>query len=354
MWTLWTVREMNIVKGVGVKLNIDRLNRLNTLQLSEGATNIQWCNPKIPQQQDRRQSAGLNTSIFLNEQFLSLIPVRKGRAKRGRRLSIAGLMSGAILSAVFLSSLNTRAIAQSESTSEWASELTHYLTQTTPAERPSTPPPSSPGNRPLLQSGDVGPDVTEVQAMLRLMGFYSGAVNGQFEESTTIAVSRFQQAAGLIVDGIVGPSTWSRLLPSPASENSPSSPETAPETTSATESTPTPQPTSPSESTATVPSNPSPSSTPSTPASTPSSSDQETSSSAPAQSAVSLPVLRRGMRGPAVMALQERLRAIGVFSGAVDGVFGPQTEEAVLAAQRRFDLSTDGVVGPSTWSALLR
>ncbi|MBD2020394.1 peptidoglycan-binding protein, partial [Leptolyngbya sp. FACHB-36] len=48
------------------------------------------------------------------------------------------------------------------------------------------------------------------------------------------------------------------------------------------------------------------------------------------------------------------LRTIGVFEGAIDGVFGAETQTAVRAAQRRFGLEADGVVGPSTWSALLR
>ncbi|NJL37440.1 MAG: peptidoglycan-binding protein [Leptolyngbyaceae cyanobacterium SM1_4_3] len=60
------------------------------------------------------------------------------------------------------------------------------------------------------------------------------------------------------------------------------------------------------------------------------------------------------MRGPAVARLQERLRATGFFSGAIDGVFGTETQNAVRAAQRNFDLEPDGVVGPATWGALLR
>jgi peptidoglycan hydrolase-like protein with peptidoglycan-binding domain len=60
------------------------------------------------------------------------------------------------------------------------------------------------------------------------------------------------------------------------------------------------------------------------------------------------------MRGSAVEGLQERLKAIGFFSGAIDGVFGTETQAAVQAAQRNFGLEPDGVVGPATWLALLR
>jgi len=60
------------------------------------------------------------------------------------------------------------------------------------------------------------------------------------------------------------------------------------------------------------------------------------------------------MRGPAIINLQERLRAIGVLKGVVDGVFGPATETAVKAVQRNSSLNPDGIVGPATWNALLR
>jgi peptidoglycan hydrolase-like protein with peptidoglycan-binding domain len=60
------------------------------------------------------------------------------------------------------------------------------------------------------------------------------------------------------------------------------------------------------------------------------------------------------MKGSAVNALQERLRSVGVFRGAIDGVFGQETQNAVKAAQRKFNLEPDGVVGPATWNALLR
>jgi peptidoglycan hydrolase-like protein with peptidoglycan-binding domain len=60
------------------------------------------------------------------------------------------------------------------------------------------------------------------------------------------------------------------------------------------------------------------------------------------------------MRGPAVIGLQNRLRSIGVLKSGADGVFGPETQEAVRAAQRKFKLEADGVVGPATWRELLQ
>ena len=39
---------------------------------------------------------------------------------------------------------------------------------------------------------------------------------------------------------------------------------------------------------------------------------------------------------------------------SVDGIFGVQTENALIAFQRIFNLDPDGVVGPATWYALVR
>lgn len=60
-------------------------------------------------------------------------------------------------------------------------------------------------------------------------------------------------------------------------------------------------------------------------------------------------VLKRGMRGPAVHKLQERLKALGFYGGALDGDFGPGTFNAVKALQEARGLvPADGVVGPAT------
>ncbi len=63
------------------------------------------------------------------------------------------------------------------------------------------------------------------------------------------------------------------------------------------------------------------------------------------------PTLRRGMSGPDVRYMQERLVAHGYFV-TTDGVFGPGTETQVKAFQSSRGLGADGVVGPMTWQAL--
>ncbi|MFM7424648.1 MAG: peptidoglycan-binding domain-containing protein [Elainella sp.] len=262
-------------------------------------------------------------------------------------------------------------------------------------ESPAAPAPAAPGSpssvptatsRPTLSLGSQGTAVAELQSLLKLLGFYNGVVDGQYQASTAEAVSAFQQAVSLQPDGIVGSETWSRLLPapppiqqatapssgapSPVTPNpgtpnpvtpspvtpSPTAPGSRPSfpvpTASPAPVTPapaTPAPVTPAPTTPTPPPAPAPAPSPApSPAPTPSYTP-----ATPAPAAEN-PVLRVGSTGDAVTRLQERLQALGVFSGAIDGAFGAETEAAVLEAQRQFGLEPDGVVGPATWEALLR
>jgi peptidoglycan hydrolase-like protein with peptidoglycan-binding domain len=191
-------------------------------------------------------------------------------------------------------------------------------------------------NRAILKLGSQGAEVSELQAALKLLGYFSGTVDGVYGQSTAIAVSRFQQAAGLQADGITGSATWNRLfpsspsvqIPSPTSSNTPASSFPVP---SSIQTTASGLNNFPSTSATNVPTAASPQST-----------------------AVALPILRRGMRGPAVAQLQERLKSLGFLQGSVDGVFGATTHAAVQAAQQSFRVQPDGIVGAATWSALLR
>ena len=60
-----------------------------------------------------------------------------------------------------------------------------------------------------------------------------------------------------------------------------------------------------------------------------------------------------GMSGTDVRRLQERLTQLKYFPGAINGVFGSDTLEAVWAFQEVQGLSTDGAVGPHTERALV-
>ncbi len=59
-----------------------------------------------------------------------------------------------------------------------------------------------------------------------------------------------------------------------------------------------------------------------------------------------------GSRGDEVYKIQQRLLSWGYYSGAVDGVYGWRTAEAVKRFQAKHGLTADGVAGPATLSKL--
>jgi hypothetical protein len=60
----------------------------------------------------------------------------------------------------------------------------------------------------MLRLGSVGEEVRRLQARLKELGFYKGAIDGVFGGATESAVKRFQKANALKVDGIVVPKTY--------------------------------------------------------------------------------------------------------------------------------------------------
>ncbi len=63
-------------------------------------------------------------------------------------------------------------------------------------------------------------------------------------------------------------------------------------------------------------------------------------------------VLKQGASGGEVKELQRRLKDWGYYKGAVDGIYGKGTVEAVKAFQRKNGLTADGVAGIETYKAL--
>ena len=57
-------------------------------------------------------------------------------------------------------------------------------------------------------------------------------------------------------------------------------------------------------------------------------------------------------RGSDVQRVQNILNRAGYYSGSIDGIYGPQTRDAVIAFQRDYGLVADGIVGPNTYEAL--
>lgn len=142
---------------------------------------------------------------------------------------------------------------------------------------------------PMVYWGCTGDAVKTLQEKLNAKGFHSGNVDGIFGAKTYAAVTAFQKANSLGVDGIVGKLTWAKLY-------------------DATPVNVTPVTTQ--------------------------------------------PMLRTGSRGDAVRKLQELLNAKGYTCGSVDAIFGSKTYAAVLAFQKANGLAADGIVGSLTWGKL--
>lgn len=69
---------------------------------------------------------------------------------------------------------------------------------------------------PTIRRGIKGHFVKELQTLMADVGFFAGKKDGDFGPRTEEAVISFQSANGLIMDGIVGPSTWAELMKAPA------------------------------------------------------------------------------------------------------------------------------------------
>ena len=61
-----------------------------------------------------------------------------------------------------------------------------------------------------------------------------------------------------------------------------------------------------------------------------------------------LALSKYGSRGTEVRNIQTRLKKWGYMNGAVDGIYGKKTVEAVKKFQRKHGLTADGIAGPAT------
>ena len=138
-----------------------------------------------------------------------------------------------------------------------------------------------------ISLGSTGDDVERLQRVLARMLLYNpfGPITGVFDATLQASVIAFQQSAGLTPDGVVGPLTWAAL---------------------------------------------------------------------PAYREAS-PTVQQGSLGPEVAWLQKALSGSVVavnfapYTGAIDGIFGPQTQSAVQAMQTWANLPASGIVDDNAW-----
>lgn len=55
-----------------------------------------------------------------------------------------------------------------------------------------------------------------------------------------------------------------------------------------------------------------------------------------------------GSKGEEVRRIQKKLKELGFYTGAVDGVYGSATKKAVIAFQKNCGITADGIAGPKT------
>ena len=147
---------------------------------------------------------------------------------------------------------------------------------------------------PVLRVGSTGSDVSDLQARLTELGYYTGTIDGKYSTGTQSAVMEFQSRNGLTADGIAGRATQDKLYSASA------------------------QP--------------------------------KTVSASTTESGYTL--LKEGASGLEVRKLQGRLAELGYYAGGVDGLYGSTTTSAVKAFQRANGLSGDGQAGTQTQTKL--
>lgn len=159
-------------------------------------------------------------------------------------------------------------------------------------------PGASPTAEPALKRGSSGERVTALQQKLKNLGYYTGTVDGDYGDGTVKAVKAFQSRNGLTADGVAGEATL-KLIDSGNAKKA---------------ATPSPKPTA---------------------------TPKPTSSA-----------LRVGSSGAKVKSMQQRLKALGYYTGSVDGEFGEGTRKALVAFQKANGLTADGVAGTATLKKL--
>lgn len=208
-----------------------------------------------------------------------------------------------------------------------------------------------------LRRGDTGSDVRTLQTALTRAGYDPGAINGVFGAQTERAVKEFQRVLGLQQDGIVGPRTWAFLMPFVY--------ESDPDVLRRGSKGPmvvrlqnglnragydvgTVDGLFGTRTQAAV-------------------RAFQRANGLPESGVVDFNTwlaiapyldsrdiyLRRGDRGMLVRIAQTALARAGFNPGTADGVFGPNTQNAVRAFQQAKGLTVDGIIGPRTWTALM-
>lgn len=197
---------------------------------------------------------------------------------------------------------------------------------------------------PIVAVGSRGAAVVARQQQLLALGIsLRGGADGVYGSYTAAAVKYFQQTRRVRPTGSIDAGTAALLDAATLAAAPTTSPTAAPTTTAATIPT-TAAPTTTSPTTAAP--------TPTAPTTT---TPTTTTTAAPTTTApAAQPTVAPGSRGPAVVALQQALIAVGLRpKGGADGVYGAATTAMIRTFQTRTGLAATGVADPQTVAALV-
>ena len=231
---------------------------------------------------------------------------------------------------------------QETPTQQTTQQQTNQNQQATPAKEKTPDEIIAETNKPQMFPGEDGIYIKAIQQLLNAQG-YNLEVDSDYGSLTYRAVIKFQKEKGLDQDGIVGAMTWKALIDGynasksgttqteqkteqTKEEEKPKEQEQKQEETKPTETKPEEKPAETKQ-------------------------EEKQTETANLPSVNNRPVLYKWKEGSDVTALQTLLNHHGAKLD-VDGVFGGDTENAVLSFQKAKGLDVDGVVGEKTWAAL--
>ena len=174
----------------------------------------------------------------------------------------------------------------------------------------------------VWKNGSSGDEVVKIQKRLAELGFYDGAIDGDFGNQTEKAYIAFQQAAGVLVDGIAG-SDRDVLYSDDAPSANAKAEEKEEVKTDNEEKAPAEEAKTDEE--------------PKT--------EAATEASAPAYA-------QNGDFTEDVLDVQQRLYELGYFGIEPTGFFGDYTTEALMSFQLCNDLEITGEINEATFNAL--
>ena len=246
--------------------------------------------------------------------------------QRDRGLAVDGIVGSATEAALSQTPASQTTTTTTTPTTETASTTTTEATASTD----------------LLQLGDTGSAVSDLQSRLQTLGYYNGPISGSFGSQTQVALTAFQQAQGLTADGIAGPQVNAALAsasipsvqPATPSGFSPAANPTTPQTAVAPAAITPVIPTTLPSASVQVPALP-----PAIPEATamPSSFPSSLPGQLP-QSGPSMPTSDGGRFS--VIELQRRLQLNGFNPAEITGQYDSATQSAINQAQQSYGLSS--------------